>query len=42
MAVAQCNYEPKGNSAVQLVRNNKYYVLQEEDSDWWRVRDLKG
>ncbi|XP_049690107.1 cytoplasmic tyrosine-protein kinase BMX [Accipiter gentilis] len=42
MAVAQCNYEPKGNSAVQLVRNNKYYVLQEEDSDWWKVRDLKG
>ncbi|KAM9593662.1 cytoplasmic tyrosine-protein kinase BMX isoform 1-T2 [Morphnus guianensis] len=42
MAVAQCNYEPKGNSAIQLVRNNKYYVLQEEDSDWWKVRDLEG
>ncbi|PKU45655.1 cytoplasmic tyrosine-protein kinase bmx [Limosa lapponica baueri] len=42
MAVAQCNYEPNGNSAFQLVRSNKYYVLQEEDSDWWKVRDLEG
>ncbi|NWI33360.1 BMX kinase, partial [Sula dactylatra] len=42
MAVAQCNYEPEGNSAIQLVRSNKYYVLQEEDSDWWKVRDLDG
>ncbi|KAM6309542.1 cytoplasmic tyrosine-protein kinase BMX [Podargus strigoides] len=42
MAVAQCNYEPKGNSAIQLIRSNKYYVLQEEDSDWWKVRDLEG
>ncbi|KFQ60162.1 Cytoplasmic tyrosine-protein kinase BMX, partial [Pelecanus crispus] len=42
MAVAQCDYEPKGDSAIQLVRSNKYYVLQEEDSDWWKVRDLEG
>ncbi|NXV46581.1 BMX kinase, partial [Uria aalge] len=42
MAVAQCNYEPEGTSAFRLVRNNKYYVLQEEDSDWWKVRDLEG
>ncbi|KFQ31788.1 Cytoplasmic tyrosine-protein kinase BMX, partial [Mesitornis unicolor] len=42
MAVAQCNYEPKENSAVQLVRSNKYYILQEEDSDLWQVRDLEG
>ncbi|KFP57868.1 Cytoplasmic tyrosine-protein kinase BMX, partial [Cathartes aura] len=42
MAVAQCNYEPEGNSAIRLVRSNKYYVLQEEDSDWWKVRDLEG
>ncbi|NXK19744.1 BMX kinase, partial [Arenaria interpres] len=42
MAVAQCNYEPNGTSAFQLVTNNKYYVLQEEDSDWWKVRDLEG
>ncbi|NXE75401.1 BMX kinase, partial [Cochlearius cochlearius] len=41
-AVAQCNYEPEGNSAIRLVRSNKYYVLQEEDSDWWKVRDLEG
>ncbi|NWS60841.1 BMX kinase, partial [Chunga burmeisteri] len=42
MAVAQCDYEPEGNSAVWLVKSNKYYVLQEEDSDWWKVRDLEG
>ncbi|KAM6100026.1 cytoplasmic tyrosine-protein kinase BMX isoform 2-T2 [Theristicus caerulescens] len=42
MAVAECNYEPEGNSAIRLVRDNKYYVLQEEDSDWWKVRDLEG
>ncbi|NXF39544.1 BMX kinase, partial [Nyctibius bracteatus] len=42
MAVAQCNYEPEGNSAIRLVRSNKYYVLQEEDSSWWKVRDLEG
>ncbi|KFQ92426.1 Cytoplasmic tyrosine-protein kinase BMX, partial [Nipponia nippon] len=42
MAVAKCNYEPQGNSAIRLVRDNKYYVLQEEDSDWWKVRDLEG
>ncbi|NXJ94158.1 BMX kinase, partial [Corythaixoides concolor] len=42
MAVAQCNYEPKENSAIQLVGSNKYCVLQEEDSDWWKVRDLEG
>ncbi|XP_076192366.1 cytoplasmic tyrosine-protein kinase BMX [Aptenodytes patagonicus] len=42
MAVAQCNYEPEGNSAIRLVQSNKYYVLQEEDSDWWKVRDLEG
>ncbi|NWX14347.1 BMX kinase, partial [Aegotheles bennettii] len=41
MAVAQCNYEPQGNSAIQLVRSSKYCVLQ-EDSDWWKVRDLEG
>ncbi|KFV58505.1 Cytoplasmic tyrosine-protein kinase BMX, partial [Gavia stellata] len=41
-AVAQCNYEPEGNSTIRLVRSNKYYVLQEEDSDWWKVRDLEG
>ncbi|XP_065492119.1 cytoplasmic tyrosine-protein kinase BMX [Caloenas nicobarica] len=41
-AAAQCSYEPKGNSAIQLVRSNKYYVLQEGDSDWWKVRDLEG
>ncbi|KAM9388288.1 LOW QUALITY PROTEIN: cytoplasmic tyrosine-protein kinase BMX [Phaethornis superciliosus] len=39
MAVAQCDYEAKGN---QLVRSNKYYVLQEEYSDWWKIRDLEG
>ncbi|XP_054694850.1 cytoplasmic tyrosine-protein kinase BMX isoform X2 [Grus americana] len=42
VAVAQCNYEPEGNSGLQLVRSSKYYVLQEEDSDWWKVRDLEG
>ncbi|NXG59459.1 BMX kinase, partial [Hemiprocne comata] len=42
VAVAQCNYEPEGNSAIQLVRSNKYYVLQEGGSDWWKVRDLEG
>ncbi|KAM9020218.1 LOW QUALITY PROTEIN: cytoplasmic tyrosine-protein kinase BMX [Ara ararauna] len=40
MAVAQCNYEPKGNSAVQLVRSSKCYVL-EEDSYSWNARDLE-
>ncbi|XP_010148677.1 PREDICTED: cytoplasmic tyrosine-protein kinase BMX-like, partial [Eurypyga helias] len=42
MAVAQYNYDPKRNSAIRLVRSNKYYVLQEEDSDWWKVGDLEG
>ncbi|XP_009887343.1 PREDICTED: cytoplasmic tyrosine-protein kinase BMX [Charadrius vociferus] len=42
MAVAQCNYEPEGTSAFRLVRSDKYYVLQEGDSDWWKVRDLEG
>ncbi|NXT52635.1 BMX kinase, partial [Pluvianellus socialis] len=42
MAVAQCNYEPKGTSDFQLVKSNKYYILQEEDSNWWKVRDLEG
>ncbi|NWR75011.1 BMX kinase, partial [Centropus unirufus] len=41
MAVAQCNYEPEGNSAIRLVRSNKYYVLQ-EDCDLWKVRDMEG
>ncbi|KAM6140517.1 LOW QUALITY PROTEIN: cytoplasmic tyrosine-protein kinase BMX [Pterocles gutturalis] len=41
MAVAQCNHEPKGNSAIP-VRSNKYHVLQEEYPDWWKVRDLEG
>ncbi|XP_074757129.1 cytoplasmic tyrosine-protein kinase BMX [Athene noctua] len=42
MAVAQCNYEVKGNSAIRLVRSNRYYILQEEDSDCWKIRDLEG
>ncbi|XP_028941525.1 cytoplasmic tyrosine-protein kinase BMX, partial [Antrostomus carolinensis] len=42
VAVAQCNYEPEGNSAIRLVRSSKYYVLQEEDSSCWKVRDLEG
>ncbi|NWS71281.1 BMX kinase, partial [Crotophaga sulcirostris] len=42
MAVAQCNYEPQGNSAFRLVRSNKYYILQEEDCGLWKVRDLEG
>ncbi|NXT84194.1 BMX kinase, partial [Zapornia atra] len=42
MAVAQCDYEPEVNSALRLVRSSKYYVLQEEDPDWWKVRDLEG
>ncbi|KFV01155.1 Cytoplasmic tyrosine-protein kinase BMX, partial [Tauraco erythrolophus] len=41
-AVGQCNYEPEGNSAIQLVRSNKYCVFQEEDSGWWKARDLEG
>ncbi|KAM4683503.1 LOW QUALITY PROTEIN: cytoplasmic tyrosine-protein kinase BMX [Amazona ochrocephala] len=40
MAVAQCNYEPKGN-CTQLVRNNKCYVL-DEDSYSRNTRDLEG
>ncbi|KAM6420559.1 cytoplasmic tyrosine-protein kinase BMX isoform 2-T2 [Pluvialis apricaria] len=42
IAVAQCNYEPNGTSAFRLVRSDKYYILQEDDSDWWKVRDLEG
>ncbi|OXB80357.1 UNVERIFIED_CONTAM: hypothetical protein H355_012790 [Colinus virginianus] len=42
MAVAQCNYQPPGNSAIRLVKSNKYHVLQEEDFAWWKVRDLEG
>ncbi|CAM4402581.1 unnamed protein product [Lepidochelys olivacea] len=42
ITVAEYDYEPKGNSDIQLIRNNKYYVLKEEDPDWWQVRDLEG
>ncbi|NWH59566.1 BMX kinase, partial [Geococcyx californianus] len=42
MAVAQCNYKPEGNSAIRLVRSNQYYVLEEEECDLWKVRDLEG
>ncbi|XP_051471066.1 cytoplasmic tyrosine-protein kinase BMX [Apus apus] len=42
MAVAQCNYEPEGNSTIRLVRSHKYYVVQEGDSDCWKVQDLEG
>ncbi|NXJ08225.1 BMX kinase, partial [Odontophorus gujanensis] len=42
MAVAQCNYQPSGNSTIRLVKSNKYHVLQEEDFAWWKVRDLEG
>lgn len=40
--VAEYNYEPKENSDIQLVRNSKYYVLKEENPDWWQVRDMQG
>ncbi|XP_066477412.1 cytoplasmic tyrosine-protein kinase BMX [Tiliqua scincoides] len=40
--LAMYNYEPKGNSDVQLVKNHKYYVLKDEDPDWWHVKDLEG
>ncbi|NXU52847.1 BMX kinase, partial [Turnix velox] len=42
MAVAQCSYQPGETSAFRLIKSNKYYVLQEKDSDWWKVRDLEG
>ncbi|XP_074849559.1 cytoplasmic tyrosine-protein kinase BMX isoform X2 [Carettochelys insculpta] len=42
ITVAEYDYEPKGNADIQLVRNSKYYVLKEEDPDWWHVRDLQG
>ncbi|XP_064355933.1 cytoplasmic tyrosine-protein kinase BMX [Dromaius novaehollandiae] len=42
VALAQCNYEPTGKSTIRLVKSNKYYVLKEENSDWWQVRDLEG
>ncbi|XP_015273065.1 PREDICTED: cytoplasmic tyrosine-protein kinase BMX [Gekko japonicus] len=41
-ALAIYNYEPQGNSDVPLVRDNKYYVLKDDDPDWWQVRDLEG
>ncbi|XP_067422211.1 cytoplasmic tyrosine-protein kinase BMX [Emydura macquarii macquarii] len=40
--VAEYNYEPKENSDIHLVRNSKYYVLKEENPDWWQVRDMQG
>ncbi|TFK10237.1 glucocorticoid-induced transcript 1 protein [Platysternon megacephalum] len=42
ITVAEYDYEPKGNADIQLVRNSKYYVLKEEDPDWWQVRDMEG
>ncbi|NXT34014.1 BMX kinase, partial [Pelecanoides urinatrix] len=36
MPVAQCNYEPKGNSAIRLVRSNKYYIFQRRPTGWMR------
>ncbi|KAL8190277.1 UNVERIFIED_CONTAM: hypothetical protein K2H54_046961 [Gekko kuhli] len=41
-ALAIYNYEPQGNSDVPLVRDSKYYVLKDDDPDWWQVRDLEG
>ncbi|XP_062433600.1 cytoplasmic tyrosine-protein kinase BMX [Rhea pennata] len=42
VALAQYNYEPTGKSTIQLVKSKKYYILKEENSDWWQVRDLEG
>ncbi|KAM4905913.1 LOW QUALITY PROTEIN: cytoplasmic tyrosine-protein kinase BMX [Sylvia borin] len=42
VAVAQCSHEHSGNSAIQLVRSNKYCVSQENHCDWWKVRDSEG
>ncbi|NXA39083.1 BMX kinase, partial [Eudromia elegans] len=42
VALAQYNYEPTEKSTIRLVKSNKYYVLKEENSDWWRVKDLEG
>ncbi|KAM9170248.1 cytoplasmic tyrosine-protein kinase BMX [Pangshura tecta] len=42
ITVAEYDYEAKGNADIQLVRNSKYYVLKEEDPDWWQVRDMEG
>ncbi|XP_034612308.1 cytoplasmic tyrosine-protein kinase BMX [Trachemys scripta elegans] len=42
ITVAEYDYEPKGNTDIQLVRNSKYYVLKDEDPDWWQIRDMEG
>ncbi|NXA46888.1 BMX kinase, partial [Nothocercus julius] len=42
VALAQHDYEPTEKSTIRLVKSNKYYVLKEENSDWWRVKDLEG
>ncbi|XP_063161192.1 cytoplasmic tyrosine-protein kinase BMX isoform X5 [Candoia aspera] len=36
------DYEPEGNSDIHLIKNNKYYVLCDENPDWWQVRDFEG
>ncbi|KAJ7319588.1 hypothetical protein JRQ81_019099 [Phrynocephalus forsythii] len=36
-ALALHNYEPRGNSGVHLVRNKKYWILKDEDPEWWQV-----
>ncbi|XP_010219597.1 PREDICTED: cytoplasmic tyrosine-protein kinase BMX, partial [Tinamus guttatus] len=42
VALAQYNYEPTAKSTIRLVKSNKYFILKEENSDWWRVKDLEG
>ncbi|NWI16796.1 BMX kinase, partial [Crypturellus soui] len=42
IALAQYDYEPTEKSTIRLVKSNKYFILKEENSDWWRVKDLEG
>ncbi|XP_077199296.1 cytoplasmic tyrosine-protein kinase BMX isoform X2 [Paroedura picta] len=41
-ALAVYSYEPQGNSDLPLVRDNNYYVLNDDDPDWWQVQDSEG
>ncbi|XP_030058175.1 cytoplasmic tyrosine-protein kinase BMX [Microcaecilia unicolor] len=42
IAVAEYDYQPQGQSGISLMKNHKYYILAEKDSDLWRVRDADG
>ncbi|MBN3324991.1 BMX kinase, partial [Atractosteus spatula] len=40
--VALHHYEGMRSCELSLVKGAKYYVLEEENSEWWKVKDMNG